>query len=154
MKEVKLIFYSYCLFAWLLVRKLIERSSIYLNKETHGWRKFWNIQARRTETDLSGKPLWGLHSWSFLFNCCRAHCFWMNEVSRDHSFSSSEHKLLKSGPMARMQLLILSLKSLYKREMVWSAKCACMCGSNSVAAWNADTTVWTSSKHWLYPLST
>lgn len=125
------------------------------SKGTHGCRKFWNIHARKTETDLSGKPLCGLHSWwSFLLSCWRSHCFWMKEDSKGGLSFSLVHPFVKRVPIARIWLLILSLRFLYSKEIVWRANRACIWGSNSVAAWNADITVWISSKHWLYWSST
>lgn len=123
-------------------------------KSAYGWRKFWNIHARSTETDRSGKPLWGLHSWwSFFFSCWRVHCFWKQEVSRDPSASFAPPPS-KYAPIASIWLLILHLRLLYKKEIVWRANRVCIWGSNSVAAWKADTTVCISSKHWLYLSST
>lgn len=121
---------------------------------THGWRKFWNIHALRTETDLSGNPLCGLHNWlSFLFSCWSAHCFWMKDASKDFS-SFLPTPWLEYAPIAMRWLLILSLRFLYNNEIVCRTKRACMGGSNSVTAWNADTTVWISSRHSLYRSST
>lgn len=86
---------------------------------SYGWRKFWNIHALKTETDFSGKPLCGLHNWlSFLFNCWRAHCFWMNVASKDFSFSFV-HIVLECIPMEIIQLVILSLRFLYTEVIVW-----------------------------------
>ena len=119
-------------------------------KDSYGWRKFWNIQVRRTETDFSGKPRCGLQTWWFLrFSCWRRQCWWKIESSWDFSLPLS-----KTDPIMSIFLLILSLRFLYKKEMVWSANRVCSWGSNSVAAWNADTTVCISSTQWLYRSST
>ena len=135
-----------------LIQPLSENSLAI--RGAYGWRKFWNIHARKTETDFSGNPLWGLHIWgSFLFSCWRAHCSLMKESSKTLSFPLG-HSLSRYAPIARIWLLILSLRFLYKKETVWRAKRACTWGFNSVAAWNADTTVCISSKHWLYRSST
>lgn len=137
----------------LTLPKLCRKSSLCV-WWAHGWRKFWNIHALKTETDLSGSPLWGLHSWwsSRFLSCWRAHCFWKKDVSNE--LSSFASLSLRFDPISRMWLLILSLRFLYMREMVGRANRACRLGSSSVTAWNADITVWISSRHRLYWSST
>lgn len=44
------------------IPKFMKRRAEHSGEGTHGCRKFWNIHARKTDTDLSGKPLCGLHS--------------------------------------------------------------------------------------------
>lgn len=127
----------------------------FASKQTHGWRKFWNIHARRTETDFSGKPLWGLQDcWSPLFSCCKAHCFWIKADSKLFSVSLMQ-LVLGCWAINTIWVAILSLKFLYKAVIAWWANWAWMLETlESVALLNSDTTFWIWSKHWLYLRST
>lgn len=55
-------------------------------RATYGWRKCSKSQARRIDTDLSGRPLWGRHGWhSIMPICCNAFCclrVWSRSLSR------------------------------------------------------------------------
>lgn len=96
---------------------------------TYGWRKCSKSQARRTETDLSGRPLWGLQAFCWIIpNCCRARCcrrWWSTYLSLEPSIlppplrQSSSPKLLFA---ARIWPVMASFRHLNCFEIVCSAR--------------------------------
>ena len=96
-------------------------------EESYGWRKCSKSQARRTETDRSGKPRWGLQALCWIIpNCCKALCclIWLStylslEPSIFPSKLSSSPKLLLAP---RICPRIASFKHRNCFDMVSSAR--------------------------------
>lgn len=94
---------------------------------SYGWRKCSNNQARRTETERSGNPLWGLQALCWIIpNCWRAFCClsWLStnlslEPSGFPPRLSSSPKLLLA---AWIWPIIASLRHRNCLEIVCSAK--------------------------------
>lgn len=95
---------------------------------SYGCRKCSKSQARRTETDLSGSPLWGLQALCWIIpNCCKALCWriwWSTNLSLEPSLfpppkQSSSPKLLLA---VRIWLVIASLRHRNCFDIVCSAR--------------------------------
>lgn len=96
---------------------------------TYGWRKCSKSQALKTETELSGSPLWGLQACCCIIpSCWRALCCrscWSTYLRRDIPTPLSFEEASSSPRLFRAVWIcpcIASRRQRKWREIVWSAR--------------------------------
>jgi len=64
----------------LMIEEIRKKEKGIIERDLYGWKKCSKSQARRTETERSGSPLWGRHGWLSMIPawwkafCCLRHC--------------------------------------------------------------------------------
>ena len=121
--SISLLYYLYSsetLFESLYSYTLWEK---FFGRDTYGWRKCSNSQARRTKTEFSGRPRWGLQAWGCMKPLCCLKC-WSTYLSRlivPTPFPSEPSCSPRHFRVTTICPDIASLRLRKWREMVWRA---------------------------------